>query len=108
MGGPGADPGDCVVQLHDRDVILVNRDTPHLSWRNAMDANFKTQQSFTPPVPGEPAVSFDRGWASIDVEFEGERFRFVNTHFEVEDFPRVQFAAIGASRSSDRSSRIAR
>ena len=32
-------------------------------------------------------LSFDRGWAAIDVTFEGRFFRFVDTHLEVEDFP---------------------
>ncbi len=81
---------DCVVSLADRDVILVNADTPDLDWSNPQDASYQTQQTFQPPVG--PPVSFDRGWASIDGTFEGKKFHFVNTHLEVEDSPAVQEA----------------
>ncbi len=81
---------DCTLTLHDRDVILVNTDTTNLEWANPQEDSFTRQQSFQPPVG--PAVSFDRGWTSIDGTFQDKRFRFVNTHLEVEDFPAVQEA----------------
>ena len=78
----------CVLTLQDRDVILVNEDTEGLSWSNPKSGNYATQQTFQPPVG--PAVSFDRGWASIDGVFEGKRFHYANTHLEVENSPLVQ------------------
>ena len=82
---------DCAVMLEDRDVILVNADTPELEWSNPQDGSFDAQQTFA--VPGSSqAYSFDRGWASIDGTFEGKEFRFVNTHLEVEDFAAKQEA----------------
>ena len=81
----------CDVTLQDRDVILVNADTEGLSWSNPKSGSFEEQQTFQPPgVPA--ALSFDRGWASIDGTYEGKKFSFVNTHLEVEDSPLVQEA----------------
>ena len=37
-------------------------------------------------------MSFARGWAYVDGTFEGKKFRFVNTHLEVEDFAATQEA----------------
>ncbi len=84
--------GACLVTLKDRDVILVNADRRGLSWRNPRSGLYVAQQSFQPPVPGAPAVSFQRGWASIDGRLDGERFHYANTHLETEDFPAVQEA----------------
>jgi endonuclease/exonuclease/phosphatase family metal-dependent hydrolase len=85
---------DCVVSLHDRDVILVNTDTAGLSWSNPAHGNFTAQQTVHLPVPPPDGseLSFDRCWTSIDGNFQGDRFRFVNTHLETEDFPAVQEA----------------
>jgi len=88
--GCGASATDCVVTLEDRDVILVNADTPGLRWSRARSGRYDAQQTFTPP--GSPPVSFARGWASIRVAYRGERLRFVNTHLEVAGFPAVQEA----------------
>lgn len=84
-------PIACHVTLQDRDVILVNADTPGLSWSNPKSGSFTAQQTFQPPGVPEP-VSFDRGWASIAAAYQGKRFTFVNTHLEVEDSPLVQQA----------------
>lgn len=87
------DPGPtitCSVQLEDRDVILVNDDTPGLSWSNPQSGRFTTQEAF--PSPVGPPLSFDRGWASIDAKLMRQPFRFVTTHFETEDFPATQQA----------------
>ena len=87
---------DCVIELFDRDVILVNRETPGLEWSKDRSGQFETQATVTVPTgnPQMPAaeVSFDRGWAAIDVTYQGRFFRFVDTHLEVEDFPAVQQA----------------
>jgi endonuclease/exonuclease/phosphatase family metal-dependent hydrolase len=85
--------GACLITFTDRDVILVNRDSRGLRWWNPEHGNFDAQAFFTPRVPGgaEP-VSFNRGWASIDGRFRGERFHFVNTHLEVAGLAEVQLA----------------
>ena len=89
-GVPAPAPA-CVVTLQDRDVILVKADTESLSWSNPQSGSFAAQQTFQPP--GVPApVSFDRGWASVDGTYEDKKFRFVNTHLEVEGSPLVQQA----------------
>jgi hypothetical protein len=79
----------CEVTLEDRDVILVNDDTPGLSWGNPQSGRYETQQTLPTPV-GE--LSFDRGWASINAKLKGLPFRFVNTHLETEESPPVQEA----------------
>ncbi|HUC08487.1 MAG TPA: endonuclease/exonuclease/phosphatase family protein [Solirubrobacterales bacterium] len=77
----------CSVQLEDRDVILVNDDTPGLTWSNPQSGRYATQQSIESPVG---PLSFDRGWASIDAKLKNQPFRFVDTHLETEDSPLVQ------------------
>jgi endonuclease/exonuclease/phosphatase family metal-dependent hydrolase len=79
------------VALQDRDVILVRHDD-RIAWSNPRDGSYATQQFFQPPFPGTPPISFDRGWASVDLTVDGKRLRFVNTHLETEDFPAVQEA----------------
>jgi endonuclease/exonuclease/phosphatase family metal-dependent hydrolase len=77
----------CSVQLEDRDVILVNDDTPGLSWSNPQSGRYATQQSIESPVG---PLSFDRGWAGIDARLKQQPFRFVDTHLETEESPLVQ------------------
>lgn len=84
--------GACTVTLTDRDVILADRRTRGLRWFHPRSGRYTAQQTFTPPVPGAPAVSFDRGWASIDGTYRGARFHLAATHLETEDFPAVQQA----------------
>jgi endonuclease/exonuclease/phosphatase family metal-dependent hydrolase len=79
----------CLLTMQDRDVILVNRSTSGLTVTNAMNGRFQSQQVL--PTAVGP-LSFDRGWASIDATFEGSKFRFVNTHLEIETFADVQEA----------------
>lgn len=79
----------CAVQLDDRDVILVNDDTPGLTWSNPRSGRYAAQEVFASPVG---ALSFDRGWVSIDARLGGQPFRFVNTHLETEAFPATQQA----------------
>jgi endonuclease/exonuclease/phosphatase family metal-dependent hydrolase len=81
---------DCVVTLQDRDVILVNDDTPGLRWRNAQSGTYAAQQSF--PLPGGAPVSFGRGWVTIDAKYRGRQFHVANTHLEVSGFPAIQEA----------------
>jgi endonuclease/exonuclease/phosphatase family metal-dependent hydrolase len=79
----------CSVQLEDRDVILVNDDTPGLTWSNPQSGRYATQQAIESPVG---PLSFDRGWASIDAKLKNQPFRFVDTHLETEESPLVQEA----------------
>jgi endonuclease/exonuclease/phosphatase family metal-dependent hydrolase len=81
---------DCVVTLQDRDVILENADTPGLRVLRSRSGDYVAQEVLTPPV-GTP-VSFARGWAYVDATYKGRKFRFVNTHLEVEDFAATQEA----------------
>ena len=85
-GGP---PGVCLITFQDRDVILVNEDTPDLEVFNPQNALFDAQAVLDTPVG---PLSFDRGWASVDGTLEGKKFRFVNTHLETGQFPAVQEA----------------
>ncbi|MCU0265946.1 MAG: endonuclease/exonuclease/phosphatase family protein [Actinomycetia bacterium] len=77
------------LQFQDRDVILVNRHTRGLAWWGAASGRYVNQQLLPSPVG---TLSFDRGWASIEAKYWGQRFRFVNTHLETEDYPAVQEA----------------
>jgi endonuclease/exonuclease/phosphatase family metal-dependent hydrolase len=77
----------CSVELEDRDVILVNDDTPGLTWSNPQSGRYATQQTIESPVG---PLSFDRGWASIEARLKHQPFRFVDTHLETEESPLVQ------------------
>jgi len=79
----------CTVQLEDRDVILVNDDTPGLAWSNPQSGRYTAQEVIESPVG---PLSFDRGWASIDAKLNRKPFRFVDTHLETEAAPAVQEA----------------
>jgi endonuclease/exonuclease/phosphatase family metal-dependent hydrolase len=79
----------CAVTLEDRDVILVNDETPGLTWSNPQSGRYATQQVIESPVG---PLSFDRGWARIDARLRGLPFRFVDTHLETEESPLVQEA----------------
>ena len=84
--------GACLVTLKDRDVLLVNSKTRGLHWSNARHGNYAAQQVFTPPIRGAASVSFNRGWASIDGKYRGERFHLSSTHLETAAVPAVQAA----------------
>ena len=81
---------DCVVTLQDRDVILVNEDTPALHWRNARSGTYAAQERIA--LAGDTPVSFNRGWVTIDGKYRGRRFHVANTHLEVAGFPETQEA----------------
>ena len=69
-------------------MILVNDDTPGLSWGNPQSGRYATQQTIESPVG---PLSFDRGWKlRIDARLKGQPFRFVDTHLETEESPLVQ------------------
>jgi endonuclease/exonuclease/phosphatase family metal-dependent hydrolase len=79
----------CTVQLEDRDVILVNDDTPGLTWSNPQSGHYTAQEVIKSPVG---PLSFERGWASVDAKLDRQPFRFVDTHLETEAAPAVQEA----------------
>jgi endonuclease/exonuclease/phosphatase family metal-dependent hydrolase len=79
----------CSVQLEDRDVILVNDDTPGLTWSNPQSGHYTAQEVIASPVG---PLSFERGWASIDAKLNHQPFRFADTHLETEAAPAVQEA----------------
>lgn len=87
---PCAGPvGSCLLTFRDRDVVLVNDHTPGLRVRRADHGRFAAQVAL--PTPVGP-LSFDRGWALVDVKYRGAKARFLNTHLETDDFPAVQLA----------------
>jgi endonuclease/exonuclease/phosphatase family metal-dependent hydrolase len=75
--------------LQDRDVILVNNARKGLHTWGAKSGSYATQAIVNTPVG---ALSFDRGWASVQASLNGKRFRFVDTHLETEASPAVQEA----------------
>jgi endonuclease/exonuclease/phosphatase family metal-dependent hydrolase len=81
--------GSCALRFRDRDVILVNDDTPRLEVSNPKSGQYDAQQVLATPVG---PLSFDRGWASVDGTTKGKKFRFANTHLETEEYPAVQEA----------------
>jgi endonuclease/exonuclease/phosphatase family metal-dependent hydrolase len=81
--------GDCLLRFQDRDVILVNHDRSHLRVSGARHGRYVAQQVVTTPV-GQ--LSFARGWTTVQVKLDGERFRFGLTHLETEAAPLVQQA----------------
>jgi endonuclease/exonuclease/phosphatase family metal-dependent hydrolase len=81
--------GTCTVSYHDRDVILVNDDTRGLHVSHPQSGHYTSQEVLTTAVG---PLDFARGWASVDGALNGERFHFVTTHFETQDFATVQEA----------------
>lgn len=79
----------CGVTLEDRDVILVNQETPSLTWSHPQSGHYATQEIVESPAG---PLSFDRGWASISVRLKHQPFRFVDTHLETEEAPPIQEA----------------
>lgn len=79
----------CSVRLQDRDVILVNEDTPGLTWDNPRSGRYTAQTIVNSPAG---PLSFDRGWTSIDARLKNKPFKFVNTHLETEADPPTQQA----------------
>lgn len=76
------------VRLLDRDVILVRHDRQ----RGQLQVSNPRAGTYTYllpicfiPGPGDTCdvgIDIKRGWASIDVRHDGEKFRFVTTHLE--------------------------
>jgi endonuclease/exonuclease/phosphatase family metal-dependent hydrolase len=62
-----------------RDVILVRRG---VKTSNARKGTFDTLLQVK---PAGATVNVTRGWTSLDAKVDGQKFRFVNTHFEAFD-----------------------
>ena len=86
---PLAPFGSCLLSYEDRDVILVNDETAGLKVSNPRSGRYDAQEVVSSLVG---PLSFNRGWASIDGQLDGKKFRFANTHLEIEDFAAVQEA----------------
>ncbi len=67
------------IRLTDYDVVLVRDD---VIWENPGNGNFAM------PLPvdvGGQVIYKPSGWASVDLQFKGKRYRFVNAHLEPAD-----------------------
>lgn len=70
------------LRLTDYDVVLVRRDVPWTAPANGIFA------AAMPVFIGEsevPVFMKPSGWASVDITFKGNSYRFVNTHLEPAD-----------------------
>lgn len=76
-GYPDPVPTFSDVRLLDRDVILVRGD---VEASNPAGASYSTNVSES---IGGVELAFTRGWVAVDVNVNGEDYRFVNTHLEV-------------------------
>ncbi len=71
------------IRLTDRDVILARKKS-NLEISNIQERNFNT--TLVLPVAGRPFALL-RGWASVDVNAGGYKFRLINTHLEASSSP---------------------
>jgi endonuclease/exonuclease/phosphatase family metal-dependent hydrolase len=71
-------------RLTDRNVIIVPSDTPAYELTTSNPAQDVYDRTLDVPLGGT-MFHVERGWASIDVVFEGAPFRFFDTHFEAFD-----------------------
>ena len=69
------------VALNDYNVILVRTDLPSwiFRWRNPQSGQFVSELVL--PTPLGP-VPYPRAWASVDAQFFGHPFHYINTHLE--------------------------
>ncbi|WP_242355749.1 endonuclease/exonuclease/phosphatase family protein [Anaeromyxobacter sp. SG64] len=103
------------VAITDRDVILTRADEPGLHVSDPRSDVYGPDSCAADPACPE-LVHFDvlgqplailRGWTSVEVEYRGERLRFVNTHLEAYDpTVRVAQATELAEASSAGTSRV--
>jgi len=70
------------VNLVDRDVVLVRGD---IAFSNPDSDNYFHNASVELGALG--FLEFTRGWGSVDIQFEGHSYRFLNTHLEVNTSP---------------------
>jgi endonuclease/exonuclease/phosphatase family metal-dependent hydrolase len=77
----GPTPSGGCVRATNRDAILAREDLAAGEFRlsNIQTANYHNALTFETVVG---PVSIVRGWASVDVKFRGQDFRFITTHLE--------------------------
>ena len=85
------------VSLNDYNVILARTDLPHwvFRWSNPQSGQFMNQVVLPTPVGPFP---LPRVWASVDAEFFGHSFLFINTHLESFD-PNIRELQAGELRA---------
>jgi hypothetical protein len=69
------------VALNDYNVVLARTDLPSwvFQWSNPQSGQFVNELVLQTPVG---AVPYPRAWASVDAQFFGHSFHFINTHLE--------------------------
>jgi endonuclease/exonuclease/phosphatase family metal-dependent hydrolase len=69
------------VALNDYNVVLARTDLPSwvLGWTNPQSGQFTSELVL--PTPLGP-VPYPRAWASVDAQFFGHPFHYINTHLE--------------------------
>ena len=69
------------VSLNDYNIILARTDLPSwiFQWSNPQSGQFVNELVFPTPVGPLP---YPRAWASVDAQFFGHTFLYVNTHLE--------------------------
>jgi hypothetical protein len=75
-------PADYVcVAVTDYNIILARTDLPSwiFQWSNPQSGQYVNQLAFPTPVGTLP---YPRAWASVDAEFFGHSFLFIDTHLE--------------------------
>jgi endonuclease/exonuclease/phosphatase family metal-dependent hydrolase len=75
-------PADYVcVAVTDYNIILARTDLPSwvFQWSNPQSGQYINQLAFPTPVGTLP---YPRAWASVDVQFFGHPFLYINTHLE--------------------------
>jgi endonuclease/exonuclease/phosphatase family metal-dependent hydrolase len=77
------------VRLTTRDVILARTDLPGFSVSNPQSQTFDAQLAIPTPIG---TISLNRGWSSVDADYYGRTFRFIDTHLDTEIAPAVQLA----------------
>jgi endonuclease/exonuclease/phosphatase family metal-dependent hydrolase len=77
----GPTPSGGCVRATNRDAILARTDLARGEFRvsNIQTANFQNVLSFDSALG---LITITRGWASVDVLFRGQSFRFITTHLE--------------------------
>jgi hypothetical protein len=69
------------VALNDYNIILARTDLPSwvFQWSNPQSGQFVNELVFQTPVGSLP---YPRAWASVDAQFFGHSFLYINTHLE--------------------------
>ena len=69
------------VALNDYNIILARTDLPFwvFQWSNPQSGQFVNELVFQTPVGSLP---YPRAWASVDAQFFGHTFLYINTHLE--------------------------